>query len=243
MIQADNLVKQYNGIPVVDHLSFRILEGETLCLIGPSGCGKTTTLKMLNRLIPPDAGKILFEGHDISRQDPVSLRRSMGYVSQQGSLFPHWTVRRNIGLVPRLEGWPGDRILSRTRELLALVKLEPADYLDKYPVEMSGGEQQRVNIARALAVDPPVLLMDEPFSALDPLTRFSLRHEFLEIKKKLNKTTVFVTHDLQEAFELADHILLMDSGKMMQYGTGKELKEKPANEFVRTFINTWNHGG
>ena len=243
MIRAENLGKKYGGRMVVEKVSFDVSPGATLCLIGPSGCGKTTILKMLNRLVTPDEGRVLTEGRDISLKDPVALRRSMGYVSQQGSLFPHWTIRRNIGLVPRLEKWPKERILSRTEELLALVKLEPVDYLQKYPHEMSGGEQQRVNIARALAVDPPVLLMDEPFSALDPLTRLSLRREFLEIKKKLNKTTVFVTHDLEEAFEMADHILLMDSGRMMQYGTVNELKDSPANEFVSTFINTWNHVG
>ncbi|MBR9998072.1 MAG: ABC transporter ATP-binding protein [Cyclobacteriaceae bacterium] len=237
MIRADELVKRYQGHVVVDHLSFEVQAGETLCLIGPSGCGKSTTLKMINRLIDPDEGIIRVKDMNILQQDPVALRRTMGYVSQQGSLFPHWTVKQNIGLVPGLEGWTKVKILERTRDLLDLIKLEPEQYLGKYPLELSGGEQQRVSIARALAVDPPILLMDEPFSALDPLTRFELRREFREIKKKLNKTTVFVTHDLQEAFLLADHILLMDSGAIMQYGTRKELQEHPANEFVRSFIN------
>lgn len=242
MIKAEDLVKKYNGISAVDHLSFEVRAGETLCLIGPSGCGKSTTLKMLNRLVEPEKGIIRIEGQDILQQDPVALRRSMGYVSQQGSLFPHWTVRRNIGLVPHLEGWPKEEIFSRTIKLLELVRLDPGEYLDKYPMEMSGGEQQRIGIARALAVDPPILLMDEPFSALDPLTRLGLRREFLEIKQKLNKTTVFVTHDLREAFELADHILLMDSGRVMQYGTRMELQEHPSSEFVETFINAHIHG-
>ena len=241
MIQAEDLVKKYNGISAVDRLSFEVRTGEILCLIGPSGCGKSTTLKMLNRLIIPDEGAIRIEGKNIHLQDPITLRRSMGYVSQQGSLFPHWTVKQNIGLVPGLEGWRKEEILQRTAELLELVRLDPRDYLDKYPIEMSGGEQQRVGIARALAVDPPILLMDEPFSALDPLTRLGLRREFLEIKQKLHKTTVFVTHDLHEAFELADHILLMDSGRMMQYGTRKDLQEHPSSEFVRTFINAHIH--
>jgi osmoprotectant transport system ATP-binding protein len=242
MIHAEDLVKKYHGNRVVDQLSFEVCKGETLCLIGPSGCGKSTTMKMINRLIDPDEGTIRVNGINIQQQDPVALRRTMGYVSQQGSLFPHWTVKKNIGLVPSLEGWPKVKIHERTVELLDLMRLDPEEYLNKYPNEMSGGEQQRIGIARALAIDPPVLLMDEPFSALDPLTRLGLRREFLEIKKQLQKTTVFVTHDLHEAFEIADFILLMDSGKLMQYGTREELQEQPSSEFVRSFINAQIHG-
>jgi len=241
MIQVNDLVKSFKNIPVVDNLSFKVHTGETLCLIGPSGCGKSTTLKMLNRLIEPDQGSIRIDREDIKNQDPVKLRRSMGYVSQQGSLFPHWTVRQNIGMVPRLEKWPKEKIFKRTLELLNLVALEPGEYLEKFPDEMSGGEQQRVSIARALANDPSMMLLDEPFSALDPLTKFQLQKEFLEIKKKLHKTTVFVTHDLQEAFLLADHILLMNSGKTMQYGTRSDLQERPSNEFVKNFLKAQIH--
>lgn len=241
MIRIKDLVKIYNGIKVVDHLSFEVQAGETLCLIGPSGCGKSTTLKMINRLIEPDGGNIWIDKKNILEQDQVRLRRKMGYVSQQGSLFPHWTVNQNIGLVPRLEGWPKEKTIDRILELLDLIQLDPGNYLGKYPAEMSGGEQQRISIARALAVDPPIMLLDEPFSALDPLTRYQLQKEFLEIKRKLRKTTVFVTHDLQEAFLLADRILLMDAGKAKQYGTKEDLQEQPADEFVKNFINAQIH--
>jgi osmoprotectant transport system ATP-binding protein len=241
MIQVKDLVKSYNGIRVVDRVSFTVKKGETLCLIGPSGCGKSTTLKMLNRLIDPEEGGIVIENQPIAQQDPVSLRRKIGYVSQQGSLFPHWTVKQNIGLVPRLEQWPKEKILERTIELLNLVGLNSEKYLEKYPAELSGGEQQRISIARALAVDPSMMLMDEPFSALDPLTRYQLQKEFLEIKKRLQKTTVFVTHDLPEAYLLADHILLMNLGKTMQYGTRTDLEKRPANEFVKNFVNAQVH--
>jgi osmoprotectant transport system ATP-binding protein len=237
MIQVKDLLKSYAGISAVNKLNFRVERGETLSLIGPSGCGKSTTLKMINRLVEPDEGNIWIDQKNIISQDPVILRKKIGYVSQQGSLFPHWTVSQNIGLVPRLEGWPKEKIRERILELMELIQLDPDDYLRKYPAEMSGGEQQRVGIARALAIDPPILLMDEPFSSLDPLTRVQLQKEFLEIKKKLHKTTVFVTHDLREAFILGDHILLMDAGKAMQYGTKSELQQHPANEFVKTFIN------
>lgn len=237
MIRIKDIVKIYNGINVVDALSVEVKRGETLCLIGPSGCGKSTTLKIINRLVEPDGGNIWIDQKNILEQDPVILRRKMGYVSQQGSLFPHWTVSQNMGLVPRLEEWPKERIRDRIRELMELIQLDPDHYMGKYPAEMSGGEQQRVSIARALAIDPPILLMDEPFSSLDPLTRLQLQKEFLEIKKKLHKTIVFVTHDLREAFILGDHILLMDAGKAMQYGTKSELEQHPANDFVKTFIN------
>lgn len=241
MIRIKNLLKIYSGVKAVDSLSIEVRRGETLCLIGPSGCGKSTTLKMINRLVEPDGGTIWIGDHNIIEQDPVKLRRKMGYVSQQGSLFPHWTTGQNLGLVPRLEGWDKNKIQSRIRELMHLLRLDPEQYLDKYPSEMSGGEQQRVSIGRALAIDPPILLMDEPFSALDPVTRFQLQKEYLEIKEKLNKTTVFVTHDLQEAFLLADHILLMNAGRIMQYGTRSELQQEPANEFVKNFINAQTH--
>ncbi len=241
MIRIKDLVKKYNGIKVVDHLSFEVQAGETLCLIGPSGCGKSTTLKMINRLDEPDGGNIWIDQKNVLETDPVKLRRKMGYVSQQGSLFPHWTVRQNIGLVPRLEEWQKEKILDRIRDLMELIQLDPDHYLEKYPAEMSGGEQQRISIARALAVDPPIMLLDEPFSALDPLTRYQLQKEFLEIKRKLRKTTVFVTHDLQEAFLLADHILLMDAGKAKQYGTKDDLQQRPADEFVKNFINAQIH--
>lgn len=238
LLNLRNISKSFDGIKAVSDLSFTVKKGETLCLIGQSGCGKSTTLKMINRLLEPDSGSIYISGKDVSRKDPVMLRREIGYVSQQGGLFPHWTVKKNIGLVPRLEGWAQERIQNRIPELLKLVDLEPDKYLDRYPAELSGGQQQRISIARALGSDPELLLMDEPFSSLDPLTRRELQEEFLSLKKELNKTIVFVSHDIREAFLIADHILMMHEGKMLQYGTKADFLNTPVNSYVESFIKS-----
>jgi len=237
MIKVQDLTKIYPGdVVAVQDVSFHVPAGHTLALIGPSGCGKTTTLKMLNRLQEPTAGDIFILGDNILDQDPVQVRRQIGYVLQSGGLFPHWTVARNVALVPTLLGWEKERQRERTDALLDLVGLEPADYRDRYPLELSGGQRQRVGIARALAADPPVILLDEPFSALDNITRRQMQQEFQHWKEKLGKTMVFVTHDLNEAFLLADEILLMKEGIAQQCATPDELRRAPANEFVREFI-------
>ncbi len=240
MISVQNLRKVFSpNIVAVDDISFSLKEGETLCLIGTSGCGKTTTLKMLNRILEPSSGEIHLLGKNILEQDRIEVRRRIGYVIQRGGLFPHWTVAQNISLVPRLLKWSPEKIKSRVEEMLNLVDLSPVEYIDRYPAQLSGGQQQRIGIARALAADPPVVLFDEPFSALDPITRKQIQEEFLALKKKVHKTSVFVTHDVREAFLLGDKILLMKQGKMEQYGTPEELQNSPANEFVRNFIQ--NH--
>lgn len=237
MIQVEQLAKIYApDVVAVDGLSFEIASNETLALIGASGCGKTTTLKMLNRMVEPTRGSIHMFGEDLLAQDAIQVRRKIGYVIQGGGLFPHWTARQNIGLVPRLLGWESERIDARTCELLELVKLPAETFGERFPAEMSGGQQQRVGIARALAAEPPVILWDEPFSALDPVTRRGLHKEFLQLKRTLNKAMVIVTHDMQEAFRLADKILLLDGGRQLQMGTPQELKMQPATETVRRFI-------
>lgn len=217
-------------------LSFEVQEGETLILLGPSGCGKTTTLKMINRLIEMTSGKILVKGKDISSVDAVSLRRKMGFVIQNIGLFPHMTVNDNVGIVPRLLGWDKERRQKRIDELLELVGLSSSDFGHRYPTELSGGQQQRIGVARALASDPPVVLLDEPFGALDPITREQLQGEFKKLKKRLKKTMVFVTHDIFEAVTLGDRICLMKDGELAQIGTPKEMVTQPANRFVEDFL-------
>lgn len=235
MIQVRNLTKRYGAINAVDDVSFDVNEGETLVLLGTSGCGKTTTLKMLNRLIEPTLGSITINGRD-SRERPLSeLRRDIGYVIQDTGLFPHYTVGENIAVVPRLLGWDARRIQQRTRELMTMLRL-PDSYLYHYPDALSGGQRQRVGLARALAADPPVVLMDEPFGALDPVTRVGIRREFRQLDALKRKTIVLVTHDVAEAFDLGDRICLMNEGRIQQLGQPKELLLKPANEFVRTFF-------
>ncbi len=202
-------------------------------LLGSSGCGKSTILKMINRLIDPTEGRIYLDGKDIQQQDPIELRRSIGYVFQGIGLFPHLSIRENISMVPRLIGWPEDRINNRYRELLELVQLSPEIHADRFPDELSGGQQQRVAVARALAADPAYLLMDEPFGALDAITRDSLQQEFLELKQRLNKTIIFVTHDIVEAVTLGDRIAILHEGQLEQIGTSEEILENPATDFVR----------
>jgi osmoprotectant transport system ATP-binding protein len=236
MIIADHINKYFNGIEAVIDVSFRVGKGETMVLLGTSGCGKTTTLKMLNRLIEATSGRIEILGKDISEAKPEILRRSIGYVSQNNGLFPHYTVAENIAIVPRLLNWPANDIAEQTRRLLEQLKL-PQDFKGKYPGELSGGQQQRVAIARALIADPPVLLLDEPFGALDPVTRASVRKDFTDLPALREKTIVLVTHDVQEALELGDHICLMDKGRIVQSGTSADLLFRPASDFVRTFFD------
>lgn len=236
MVVAENISKTFNDIKAVDGISFEVKEENTMVLLGTSGCGKTTTLKMLNRLIEASSGKISINGQDIFEQRPELLRRTIGYVSQSNGLFPHYTVAENIAVVPKLLKWSSEKIQKRSDELLHQLKLPVAEYGSKYPGELSGGQQQRVALARALISNPPVLLMDEPFGALDPITRTDVRREFLELPELKKKTILMVTHDVQEAFELGDQISLMDQGKIVQSGTAQDLLFKPANDFVRKFL-------
>ncbi|WP_128547583.1 ABC transporter ATP-binding protein [Larkinella soli] len=235
MIAVRNVSKQFGDHPAVRDVSFTVGEGETVVLLGTSGCGKTTTLKMINRLIEPSAGQIEVDGVDVRRKPAHDLRRKIGYVIQETGLFPHYTVADNIATVPRLLGWEPDRIADRTRELLAMLKL-PENSLRRYPSELSGGQRQRVGLARALAAHPSILLMDEPLGALDPITRAAIRREFRRLDELRHTTTVMVTHDIQEAFELGDRIGLMDQGRLVQIGTPDELLHRPVNAFVESFF-------
>lgn len=236
MIVAENISKRFNGLPAVTDLSFTIREGETMVLLGTSGCGKTTTLRMINRLIEPSSGTILIgnlKSTDISAE---VLRRSMGYVLQHHGLFPHYTVGENIAIVPKLLKWDKQRIADRVAELMHKFRL-PADYVSALPSELSGGQSQRVGLARALAANPPILLMDEPFGALDTITRRAIRKSFIDLDEFKRKTIVLVTHDVEEAFELGDQICLMDQGKMVQCGTPQELLFYPTNDLVKHFFD------
>lgn len=238
MITLEHVTKQYpvTGVVAVDDLSLDIPEGETVALIGPSGCGKTTAMRMINRLVDPTAGKILVNGEDVTQVDPVLLRRHIGYVIQQVGLFPHMTIAQNIAAVPKLLGWDQTRITRRTEELLHLVGLDPEQMPERYPAELSGGQRQRVGVARALAADPPVLLMDEPFGALDPIARSLLQAEFRQILRRVRKTVVLVTHDLDEAALLGDRIAIMKSGRIVQYDTPNVVLSHPADPFVENFV-------
>ncbi|MEP6477186.1 MAG: betaine/proline/choline family ABC transporter ATP-binding protein [Actinomycetota bacterium] len=238
MISLQGVTKRFpnSSEPAVGDLSFDIAEGETVALVGPSGCGKTTTLKMINRLIEPSGGTILVDGVDVLRQDPVQLRRGIGYVIQSVGLMPHQTIERNIATVPHLLGWDDERIRVRTEELVALFDLDP-EFLRRYPGELSGGQRQRVGVARALAADPAVMLMDEPFAAVDPIVRARLQDEFMAIQRRLRKTIVFVTHDVDEAVKLADRICILDTGGVLeQYAAPEEILRAPANAFVEAFV-------
>ncbi|MBY3553821.1 ATP-binding cassette domain-containing protein [Modestobacter lapidis] len=238
-IRLAGVTKRYPGqpAPAVDAVDLEIPAGETVMFVGPSGCGKTTLLKMLNRLIEPSGGKIFLGDEDVTGQDPDQLRRRIGYVIQAGGLFPHMTVAANIGLVPRMLKWDKERVTARIEELLELVGLDPAVYRDRYPRELSGGQQQRVGVARALAADPPVLLMDEPFGAVDPITRQRLQDELLRIQEELGKTIVFVTHDFDEAVKLGDKIVVFDVGaRVVQYDTPEAILADPADEYVADFV-------
>jgi osmoprotectant transport system ATP-binding protein len=236
MILLQNVSKNYNSIKAVDDISFEVKEGETLVLLGTSGCGKTTTLRMINRLIEPSSGSIFLNNKDILKQPAESLRRGIGYVLQHHGLFPHYTVAENIAIVPNLMKWDKQKIENRTNELLDKFQLPSNKYQSLYPDQLSGGQQQRVGLARALAAEPDVLLMDEPFGALDTVTRTTIRKEFKELDELKRKTIVMVTHDVQEAFELGDRICLMDKGRIVQIGTPAELLFTPVNDFVRSFL-------
>ncbi|MFO7171862.1 MAG: betaine/proline/choline family ABC transporter ATP-binding protein [Bacillota bacterium] len=237
MIRFEEVTKEYpDGTRAVKNLNLEIRKGEFVCLIGPSGCGKTTTLKMVNRLVEPTRGTIYVDGQDIMKVDPVHLRRRIGYVIQQIGLFPHMTIEENIALVPRLLGWDRERCRRRVEELLPLVGLDPDQYRHRYPRELSGGQQQRVGVLRALAAEPDLILMDEPFGALDPITREALQDELKKLQAKLHKTILFVTHDMDEALKLADRIVLMKDGEVVQDGSPEDLLRHPANDFVAAFI-------
>jgi len=236
MLKFDHVSKVYKGGKrAVNNLTLEFEQGEFICFIGPSGCGKTTTMKMINRLIEPSEGGIYINGENIMDKDSVQLRREIGYVIQQIGLFPHMTIQENIALVLKLLKWPEEKRRARALELLDLVDLTP-DYLEKYPHELSGGQQQRIGVLRALAADQSLILMDEPFGALDPITRDSLQEEFKKLQKKLGKTIVFVTHDMDEALKLADRIVIMRDGELVQCDTPDEILRNPADEFVEEFI-------
>jgi osmoprotectant transport system ATP-binding protein len=239
MISLRNVSKRYESGAVgaaVEDLSLDVAKGETVVLVGPSGCGKTTTMKMINRLIEPTSGTITVDGTDVLRQDPVELRRSIGYVIQSVGLMPHRTVAQNIAMVPKLLDWDGARIDARIEELAEIFDLD-RELLPRYPAELSGGQRQRVGVARALAVDPPVMLMDEPFAAVDPIIRARLQDQFLEIQERLRKTIVFVTHDIDEAIKMADRIAILNRGaKVEQYAPPEEILRTPANAFVVDFV-------
>jgi osmoprotectant transport system ATP-binding protein len=236
MIELDHLVKRYDGRPVVDDLSLTVPDGAFCVLLGPSGCGKSTTLRMINRLVPFDSGTIRIAGEDIRAVPEEALRRRIGYAIQSIGLFPHWTVEDNIATVPRLLNWPRTRIRQRVTELLELLRLDPEGYRGKYPHQLSGGEQQRIGVARALAADPELLLMDEPFGAVDPITRDALQNEIARVHATTKKTIVFVTHDIEEALRLATVIAILERGRLAQWGAPIDIVEHPASAFVRDFV-------
>lgn len=240
MISLVNLTKIYKRerkkIKAVDGLNLEVRKGEICILVGPSGCGKTTTLKVINKLVEPTDGKVFIDGKDTTELNITELRRNIGYVIQEVGLFPHMTVAENIACVPHLRGWQEERIKRRVDELLSLVGMEPKIFKDKYPRELSGGQCQRVGVARALGADPPILLMDEPFGAIDPITRVMLQGEFLKIQKRLKKTVVFVTHDINEAIKVGDSIALMCDAKLVQYDSPEKILLNPKNEFVKDFV-------
>ncbi|MFI9407151.1 ATP-binding cassette domain-containing protein [Nocardia sp. NPDC052316] len=240
-IHLESVVKRYRGQdkPAVERLDLEIDAGDIVAFVGPSGCGKTTTLKMINRLIEPTEGRIFIGDRDVTKEDPDKLRQSIGYVIQSGGLFPHWTVAKNVGAIPRVLGWDKKRIAERTEYLLDLVGLDPATFADRLPKDMSGGQQQRVGVARALAADPPVLLMDEPFGAVDPITRVRLQDSLIAIQHELGKTIVIVTHDFEEATKLGDKVLILsEGGHVEQYARPEEILTDPATPFVEEFVGS-----
>jgi osmoprotectant transport system ATP-binding protein len=240
MIEIHDLVKCFAGAPhpAVDRLTLTVPAGEVCVLIGPSGCGKTTTMRLINRMLEPDAGSVEVAGRDVMRMDPVELRRGIGYVIQQVGLFPHWTIADNIATVPRLLRWDAARVARRVDDLLDLVGMAPSAYRHRFPRELSGGQKQRVGVARALAADPPVMLMDEPFGAIDPITRGRLQDEFLRILRGLAKTVVFVTHDIDEAIKMGDRIAILRDGALVQYDTPEAILARPADAFVASFVGS-----
>ena len=242
MIEIEHVSKAYDGRAIVSDLTLNVPKGALCVLLGPSGCGKSTTLRMINRLVPFDSGAIRVGGEDVLQIAPEALRRRIGYAIQSTGLFPHWRVEDNIATVPRLLGWPAARVRGRVTELLTLLRLDPATYRGQYPHQLSGGEQQRVGVARALAADPDVLLMDEPFAAVDPITRDALQAELARIHQATGKTIVFVTHDIEEALRLATVIAILERGRVAQMGTPLEIVESPASDFVRDFVGVQGIG-
>ncbi|MBA2768393.1 MAG: betaine/proline/choline family ABC transporter ATP-binding protein, partial [Sporichthyaceae bacterium] len=241
MIRLEQLCKQYprENQPAVDNLTLEIPEGEIVILVGPSGCGKTTTMKMINRIIEPTSGRIILDGDDVTTADPDQLRRRIGYVIQQIGLFPHMTIAQNIATVPKLLGWDAKRIDARIDELLETVGMAPGTYRNRYPKQLSGGQRQRVGVARALSGDPAVMLMDEPFGAIDPITRDRLQNEFLRLQAVVRKTIVFVTHDIDEAIKMGDRIAILQEGsRIAQFDTPEQILTAPANDFVADFIGS-----
>ena len=239
MIEIKNIVKTAGEKVILDDISLTIESGSFVVLIGPSGCGKTTTLKLLNKLIEPTSGEIYIDGKPISKEDPIKLRRNIGYVIQNIGLFPHLTIKENIELIPKLKGYKSEEEISETTErLVKMVGLDPDEFLYKYPTELSGGQQQRIGVIRAIATDADIILMDEPFSALDPITRTQLQEWLYELQQELKKTIIFVTHDMDEALKLADKICIMQGGKIQQYDTAENLLKHPANSFVKDFIGS-----
>ncbi|GLB29100.1 proline/glycine betaine ABC transporter ATP-binding protein [Lacrimispora amygdalina] len=236
MIKFENISKQYKAKKVLNDITFTVQKGSLVAIIGESGCGKTTLLKMINRLIKPTSGMICIDGRDAAAMDEVTLRRRIGYVIQQTGLFPHMTIRENIELIPRLEKMPLKDLEDNTKRLMQMVGLDCGEFLDRYPTELSGGQQQRVGVARAFATDPDIILMDEPFSALDPMTRSDLQDELVQLQGKLKKTIIFVTHDMDEAIKIADMICIMKDGDILQYDTPENILNNPADEFVSSFV-------
>lgn len=237
MIKLENVTKVYpDGTEAVIDVSFEVENGKLCVLLGPSGCGKTTTMKMINRLIPATGGEIYIDGVNNTELDEDELRKSIGYAIQDIGLFPHMSVGENIGTVPLLKGWPRQKRRKRAKELLELLRMDPDEFIDKYPRELSGGQRQRVGVARALGADPSILLMDEPFGAIDPITRVELQNEFLKIQQEIQKTILFVTHDIYEAIKMGDEIALMKKGRLVQYAPPADLLYRPKNEFVAGFV-------
>ena len=242
MIELDNVSKYFGDEAAVDGISISIPAGSLCVLVGTSGCGKSTTLRMINRLIEHSDGEIRIDGHQIRRFNEQALRRRIGYAIQNTGLFPHWTVARNIGVVPRLLKWDRSRVQARVEELMAMLGLDYHEFAGKYPHQLSGGQAQRVGVARALAADPDILLMDEPFGALDPITRAALQSELLRIQSRIRKTIVFVTHDMDEALRLADRIVVMQAGRIIQQGTSSEILAHPSDDFVETLVGGRDRG-
>jgi osmoprotectant transport system ATP-binding protein len=244
LIEFKNIVKKYRTKTIIKPFSLEIEAGQLVVFIGPSGCGKTTLLKMINKLIQPTSGKIFVNGTDISTMNPIELRRNIGYVIQNTGLFPHMSIKENLELIPKLKGEDLASITKKTGELLELVGLDPKEFLHRYPKELSGGQQQRIGVARAFSTNSDIILMDEPFSALDPVTRSSLQDELFQMQKELNKTIIFVTHDMDEAIKIADKICILKDGDILQYDTPENILKNPANDFVEGFIGkrrVWNN--
>jgi len=244
LIEFKNIVKKYRAKTIINPFSLNIEAGQLVVFIGPSGCGKTTLLKMINKLVQPTSGKIFVNGTDISKMNPIELRRNIGYVIQNTGLFPHMSIKENLELIPKLKGEDPASIEKKTKDLLEMVGLDPKEYLHRFPKELSGGQQQRVGVARAFSTNSDIILMDEPFSALDPVTRSSLQDELFQMQKELNKTIIFVTHDMDEAIKIADKICILKDGDVLQFDTPENILKNPANDFVEGFIGkrrVWNN--